>query len=447
MSISEKLQSILDSKNAIGAAIINKGQELSIATPFSDWAAKIDAIESGSVINGATIVTGVAAEDMLKGDTAVRLFRQDFPYGMDPVNSPVAGLFQATEVAVSPDGTYIAMGGMYEPYITLLKRQVDGSYAALVPQPITLPYLTSGFCFNPDDSCLVIVIGNSTPSVPRVLVYNYDKVTDVFTGILASNLPYTSPLGVSFTPQGDLFAIVYQSSTISVYQRAGNTYGFVKNIGSVNVRNMMCAFSPDGNWFAVAGYYGSPRITLFSRVGTVFTKVTTQPTRTSDSSDIVFSPNSEYMAIGGNTSPYLEVYRLIDSVWTLIFSDSTYSAKRVHFTADGRYLVTVRGSATATLVVYSISGSTITNVAQTGVCNADWMSFSGSEKVLAIASSVTAPYLFVYDIGAFIVVSKLGNELPYLGNVADVGFINEDVLKDATAEMTSIIRNPSNYPV
>jgi len=50
--INTKLQSIIDTKSAIGNAIVNKGGTITGATPFYNYAAQIDGLTSGSTIDG-----------------------------------------------------------------------------------------------------------------------------------------------------------------------------------------------------------------------------------------------------------------------------------------------------------------------------------------------------------------------------------------------------------
>ena len=50
--INTKLQSIIDTKSAIGNAIVNKGGTITTNTPFFNYAAQIDGLASGSTIDG-----------------------------------------------------------------------------------------------------------------------------------------------------------------------------------------------------------------------------------------------------------------------------------------------------------------------------------------------------------------------------------------------------------
>jgi hypothetical protein len=62
--INTKLQSIIDTKSAIGNAIVNKGGTITGATPFFNYAAEINNISTGSVLTG-NATTG----DVLNGFT------------------------------------------------------------------------------------------------------------------------------------------------------------------------------------------------------------------------------------------------------------------------------------------------------------------------------------------------------------------------------------------
>ena len=65
-TISEKLQKLIDTKNAIKAAIIAKGQSIADTDTFASYAEKISAIETGVDTSDAT----ATASDMASGVTA-----------------------------------------------------------------------------------------------------------------------------------------------------------------------------------------------------------------------------------------------------------------------------------------------------------------------------------------------------------------------------------------
>jgi hypothetical protein len=66
MSLKSKLERLLVTKNAIKEAIANKGQTIDDYTPFSGYAAKIEAIETGVDTSDAT----ATPEDIISGATA-----------------------------------------------------------------------------------------------------------------------------------------------------------------------------------------------------------------------------------------------------------------------------------------------------------------------------------------------------------------------------------------
>lgn len=66
MSLKSKLERLLATKNAIKAAIANKGQTIDDSTPFSGYAEKIEAIETGVDTSDAT----ATASDILNNKTA-----------------------------------------------------------------------------------------------------------------------------------------------------------------------------------------------------------------------------------------------------------------------------------------------------------------------------------------------------------------------------------------
>ena len=84
--INTKLQSIIDTKSAIGNAIVNKGGTITSETPFFNYAAEIDGISTGSVLTGNA--------------TANQVFNGQTFYSND-ANTQLTGTYVAPQI----DGT------------------------------------------------------------------------------------------------------------------------------------------------------------------------------------------------------------------------------------------------------------------------------------------------------------------------------------------------------
>jgi hypothetical protein len=81
--INAKLQSIIDTKSAIGNAIVNKGGTITSETPFFNYAAQIDNISTGSVLTG-----NAAVGDVLSGKT----------FYSNDANTQLTGTFVAPQI-------------------------------------------------------------------------------------------------------------------------------------------------------------------------------------------------------------------------------------------------------------------------------------------------------------------------------------------------------------
>jgi len=81
--INTKLQSIIDTKSAIGNAITNKGGTITTNTPFFNYAAEIDSISTGSVLTG-----NATTSDVLNG----------FTFYSNDANTQLTGTFVAPQI-------------------------------------------------------------------------------------------------------------------------------------------------------------------------------------------------------------------------------------------------------------------------------------------------------------------------------------------------------------
>ena len=125
MSIADKLQRILDTKEDIRVAIEGKGRDLTGKTFEDDWAGEIDAIQSGGVtITGAETLQGVAQETLVEGDT---IYTNDYNAHINVLlNEPdVQPTNSAYAVEFTNDDVYAAVAHPSSPYVTIYKRNGD----------------------------------------------------------------------------------------------------------------------------------------------------------------------------------------------------------------------------------------------------------------------------------------------------------------------------------
>lgn len=187
MSIATKLNSIVTSLQAIRTAIINKGQSVPSGTDLADWPAKISAIET--VINGQTIVSGVAAEDIAKGDAIVQTIKETVPedgnfWFLHQINTNMA----ASRISFTPDKLY----GFFPISNTRfeLRKLVNGAYTLIKAWTWSVGANYSG-CFISDNRLLLSMntteAGTPTSGTGGSGVLTFDFTNGDVLGITAIN--------------------------------------------------------------------------------------------------------------------------------------------------------------------------------------------------------------------------------------------------------------------
>jgi hypothetical protein len=114
----------------------------------------------------------------------------------------------------------------------------------------------------------------------------------------------------------------HSSQVIDMYFRSGDQFtGFTAPVLSSYVGDIFdFAWSPDGNFFSVL-LAVTPFILNFQVVEGTFTQLSNPPVLTADSgSGLSWSPNSEYLAYGTGSSPYLAVYKVTNPTSTPVFT-------------------------------------------------------------------------------------------------------------------------------
>jgi hypothetical protein len=127
MSIADKLQRVLDTKEDIRVAIEGKGRDLTGKTFEDDWANEITAIETGGggvTITGAQTLQGIAAEPVVEGDT---IYTKSYNAHINVLlNEPdVQPTNSAYAVEFTNDDVYAAVAHPTSPYVTIYKRNGD----------------------------------------------------------------------------------------------------------------------------------------------------------------------------------------------------------------------------------------------------------------------------------------------------------------------------------
>jgi uncharacterized repeat protein (TIGR02543 family) len=186
MSIATKLTSLAndlnttrDIKGDIKDAIENKGVTVADA-PFSDYASKIDLIETGgggTDITGTHTLNAILEVNMTEGDTVLARNSYNYDTGLGKLDNPsTLPTGVGFDVAFSSDDTYMSVGHLTTPYVTIYKR--SGDTFTKLDNPSTLPTGTGyGVAFSSDDTYMSV----AHTIAPYVTIYNSEN----YQGVIA----------------------------------------------------------------------------------------------------------------------------------------------------------------------------------------------------------------------------------------------------------------------
>ncbi len=170
-----------------------------------------------------------------------------------------------------------------------------------------------------------------------------------------------------------------------------------------------CEFSPNGMVLAIGGEI-SPFLNIYVRSGDYFIK----RANTSISSlppdevmDLSFSPDGMYLAVAHNNSPYITIYKQStgypDYTYTKLNTPSSAqlppdNANCCAFSSDGNYLAVGHWN-TPYMAIYKRSGDTFTKLSNPSTLPAgdiESVAFSPDATYLATVTGDATPYLSIY---------------------------------------------------
>jgi hypothetical protein len=199
--INAKLQSIIDTKSAIGNAIVNKGGTITGETPFFNYAAQIDSIEVGGAskilyTNGGTLIPA----GLSKTANADNLIEREYGHSTQTINNNAlfaGGEFNGSNrvsiynialtrtngtdlsfakrqvVSASVNNNAIFFGGLavnYQAINTVESFNSSLVKTVLTNSPTNFPYLSSGNLGN----YALFGGGHNATGIGQTTVYAYD---------------------------------------------------------------------------------------------------------------------------------------------------------------------------------------------------------------------------------------------------------------------------------
>ncbi len=235
---------------------------------------------SGDVFSLASNPFGSSIPDWVysvayKGTTAVDFFA----VGIDGTN-PRAKFFSgsgytpatalsptlsssAEGVAISPDGSWLAVGLSVSPYVALYSTSTSAKHS----DPSNLPTgQVKKLSFSPDGNYLAAPVGAS----PWLILYSHasgalTKLTDPGT------MPASFGQCTAWSPDSVYLAVGTNTSTVLLYKHSGGTFTYLSSIsGGSGSLCLGLSFSADGVYLAATG---GTDLVLIKRSGDTFTEV------------------------------------------------------------------------------------------------------------------------------------------------------------------------------
>ena len=361
-------------------------------------------------------------------------------------------------VAFNHDNTSLAVAHATSPYVTIYNR--SGDTFTKITNPSTLPSGTSNSVKWNSDGTSLAVAGAFSASVGPFMIYN--RSGDTFTKIanpsilmaqnLSSGLGYNNVQWIS----GGIITNVSQYPQLQSYSRSGDTLSIsfptqnFSDVGLVNpstdfkfnsagtslatgtnnasaayVYNLdaagtptlaasispnigttisSVAWTPDGDYLSLGGI-SSPYLRLYSRSGDTFTQYT-------PATNPGFLPNCQQwnhdgssVAMGSESSPYIHIYNRSGTTLTKLSNPAALPAGHawaVSWNHNNTSLAVAHNS-DPRVTIYNRSGDTFTKI------TSPWADNAPTGNTLALAFSNNGNYLAIQQFGNIAVYSRTGD--------------------------------------
>lgn len=224
-----------------------------------------------------------------------------------------------------------------------------------------------------------------------------------------SNNPQSQETAIAWSLDGRFLTLGSGNADLITYLRLNNRFTKLADVATPPTGDIgAVAWSPNSQYLAVA-HDISPYLSLYERNGYTITKLTNPSTLpTGRARGAAWSPDGRFLVIGHAGSPYISIYEATTSssnsgvVYVKLANPSTlptagaiYSAA---FSPDGSYL-TIVGDTSPFINIYSISNRTFTKLSDpsslpTGTSRS--VAWSPDSGYVAVAHD-SSPYITLYS--------------------------------------------------
>lgn len=163
-----------------------------------------------------------------------------------------------------------------------------------------------------------------------------------------------------------------------------------------------CAWSTDGNYFAIGASTTSPYVAIYKRSGNSFIKLANPDVLpTGGVQKLKFSPDGNYLAVPHSASPFVTVYKRSGDIFTKIANPATLptgTGISLAWTSDSLTLLVGSSAGTGNrLSVYSLNQSTdVLTLQSTGFTQSNALadiSLSSNDANLCMVYTNASPYI------------------------------------------------------
>lgn len=309
----------------------------------------------------------------------------------------------------------LAIGHQVSPFVSLYK--LNGTNAPIKQDNLaTLPSIrVRGVDFSKD-----YFVAVQEGASPPVVVYTRRYNNILFSHTQDVPLSTTVAYSVRFKPNSSIYAVAYSASPFVAVLDASKTGTAAHvQIGLTGLATISsdAVFSPDGQYLAVA-VFTTNALRIYN---TSNWSLNTTLNHAGSGTGVAFSPDGKYLALATNGTPFLYVYNTSNwSSVTINGGNPPGASYGVDFSKDGKILA-VASYTTPFLARYTTSDWTkMSDVAAAPVGRTRRVRFSNDGRYMSVASDNQTPFINVYTYPDFV---KL--DLPITiptGGAEDVAF-------------------------